>query len=254
MSGEEWFSNDFAKGISPVYKNSWVEAFVDADEYFTDLRKEVEQTGSGDIICWIGFEASGNTPMPVKPNNEEEKSCPPRQPDKLNDKTWLELLTEADKRNVNIRALLNLYPSPVPSDRYKIFNFDLVAELNKLNHCNAINDWRYLYLNGTHHQKIVLVYNAKKGLMAYVGTCDVETARIEMKWCEVHCKIMGDAAVELYNLFHKRYKEHTQVFARIGSLNSYLKPSSDLKALAPQSGNFLMQVGTTYGNPNRKNP
>jgi phosphatidylserine/phosphatidylglycerophosphate/cardiolipin synthase-like enzyme len=254
MSGEEWFSNEFNKGMSQVFKNSWVEGFVDADEYFTDLRKEVEQTGAGDIICWIGFEASGKTPMPVQPNNEAEKSCPPRSAG-TNDKTWLELLTEADKRNVSIRALLNLYPSPVPSDRYKLFNFDLVAELNKLNNCNAINDFRYLYLNGTHHQKLVLVYNAKKGLMAYPGTCDVETDRIVMKWCEVHCKIMGDAALELYDLFHKRYKEHTEVFARIRDTGkTYLRSSDQLKATAPQSGNFLVQVGTTYGNPNRNNP
>jgi len=61
--------------------------------------------------------------------------------------------------------------------------------------------------------------------------------------------------VELYNLFHKRYKEHTEVFSRPGaSLTAYLKPSDQLKATAPQSGNFLVQVGTTYGNPNRTNP
>lgn len=253
MSGEEWFSTEFSKGVSAVCKNSWVQSFVDADEYYTDLRREVEQTQSGDWICWIGFDAGGNTPMPVAPNNEEEKSCAPRAV-KSDDKTWLDLLKDADSRNVNIRVLLNLHPAPRPSNKYKFANFDLVAQLNQLKNCNAINDFRYLYLNGTHHQKIMLVYNARKGLMAYAGTCDVETGRITQKWCEVQCKIMGDAAVELYNVFHSRYKEHTQVFARIGSVNSYLKPADQMKTTAPQSGNFLVQVGTTYGNPNRGNP
>src|SRR5688572_2425213 len=255
MSGDEWFSSDVDKGISQIFKSSWVEAFVDADEYYTDLRKEVEQTGPGDIICWIGFDAGGGTPMPLQPNNEAEKSCPPRPLISGSDKTWLDLLKEADGRRVSIRALLNLHPSPKPSNKYKFANFDLVAQLNKLNNCCAINDSRYLFLNGTHHQKIVLVYSNQKGLMAYTGTCDVETGRIVQKWCEVQCKIMGDAAVELYNLFHKRYKEHTEVFSRpSASLTAYLKPSDQLKATAPLSGNFLVQVGTTYGNPNRTNP
>ena len=74
--------------------------------------------------------------------------------------------------------LLNLHPSPKPPTKYKGANFDLVGQLNGLNNCTAINDFRYLYLNGTHHQKLVLVYNSKRGLMAYVGTCDVETGRI----------------------------------------------------------------------------
>ena len=253
MSGEEWFSTDFNKGISQLYKNSWVQSFVDADEYYTDLRKEVEQLASGDQICWIGFDGGGDTPMPVQPNNEEEKSCAPRV-ERSDDKTWFELLQEADNKNVSIRVLLNLHPSPQPANKYKFANFDLVSRLNTLKNCCAINDARYLYLNGTHHQKMVLAYNAKKGLIAYAGTCDVETGRIMQKWCEVQCKIMGDAALELYNVFHKRYREHTQVFARIGSLNSYLKPTDQLKATAPQSGNLLVQVGTTYGNPNRSNP
>lgn len=253
MSGEAWFSTNFNKGISPLYKNSSVQSFVDADEYYADLRQEVEQTNAGDIICWIGFDGSGDTPMPVAPNNEEEKSCPPRGKGK-DDKSWFDLLKEADDRNVSIRALLNLHPSPKPPDKYKFANFNLVARLNTLKNCNAINDWRYLYMNGTHHQKIVLVYNARKGLIAYAGTCDVESGRIEQKWCEVQCKFMGDAAVELYNIFHRRYKEHTEVFARIKTDNSYLKPAEQLKAKAPQSGNFLVQVGTTYGNPNRANP
>lgn len=253
MSGEEWFSTDFKKGVSRVCKNSWVQSFVDADEYYADLRKEVEQTAAGDIICWIGFDAGGDTPMPVQPNDEEEKSCPPRAPG-TGDKTWFDLLKEADDRSVNCRALLNLHPSPKPADKYKSANFDLVAKLNTLKHCCAINDSRYLYLNGTHHQKLVLVYNARKGLVAYSGTCDVETKRICNKWCEVQCKVMGDAAAELYNVFHQRYKEHNRVLARIGSANFDLKPVEQLKTTAPQSGNFLVQVGTTYGNPSRNNP
>lgn len=253
MSGEAWFSTEFSKGLGSIYKSSDVETFVDAEEYYLDLRKEVEQTKSGDIICWIGFDAGGNTPMPSQLENQEVKTCPPRIAEQ-GDKTWFYLLKEANNRNVTIRALLNLHPAPKPVDKYKHANFDLVSKLNSLNNCNAINDFRYLFMNGTHHQKLILVYNAKKGLMAYTGTCDVESGRIIYKWCEVQNKIMGDTAAELYRIFHRRYSEHTQVFSRIGSLKSYLKDVGQLNTTAPQSGNFLMQVATTYGNPNRQNP
>ena len=47
MTGEEWFSTDLAKGLSRLYNNSHVQAFVDAEEYYTDLRKEVEAAGKG---------------------------------------------------------------------------------------------------------------------------------------------------------------------------------------------------------------
>ena len=93
--------------------------------------------------------------------------------------TWFDVLKAADAQKVKIRALLNLHPSPAvnPStkkaDRYKEFNLDLVTKLNaELANCGAINDFRYLWLNGTHHQKLVLVANSS-GLHAYVGTCDV---------------------------------------------------------------------------------
>ncbi len=255
MSGEDWFSTDADKGVSPIYKNASVKAFVNADEYYADLRAEVEATGRDGFIYWIGFEAGGGVspPMPAAPNNEAARSFPPRPPVGT-DVTWFDLLKAASNdRGVAIRAMLNLHPSPKPPDKYKSANFTLVAELNKLTNCAAINDFRYLYLNGTHHQKLVLVYNAK-GLMAYVGTCDVQEGRINAKWCEVHCKVMGDAALELYQVFAKRWAEHTAVFQRIGKMNSYIKPAADVRAVAAQSGNFLVQTATTYGNPNRANP
>jgi len=257
MSGEEWFSTDLAKGLSRVYNNSHVQTFVDAEDYYTDLRKEVEATSKGGQICWIGFEVNGDTPMPQAVVNKKVKDFPPRQNEDT-DKTWFDLLKSAsDERDVAIRALLNLHPKPDidPSKpkKYKTANFDLVEKLNKLQNCLAINDFRYLWMNGTHHQKMVLVYNAK-GLSAYVGTCDVESARIVNRWCEVHCKIMGDVAAELYEVFHRRWSEHTNIFQRVGSNNSYLKSINDLKFTAPVSGNFLMQVSTTYGNPKRINP
>src|ERR1700687_5547006 len=126
VSGENWFTSDYNKGIGPVFKNSDVSSFVDAEEYYADLRAEVEATVSGDAIYWIGFDVSGATPMPVSPSVEHVKSFPPRKPGSGTDVEWFDLLKNAsDSRNVSIRALLNLHPSPVPPNRYKGLNFDL---------------------------------------------------------------------------------------------------------------------------------
>ena len=70
-AGDTWFSTEFGKGVSQLYKNSDITAFVDAEEYYADLRAEVEGTTSGDLICWIGFDVSGDTPMPAAPSVEQ---------------------------------------------------------------------------------------------------------------------------------------------------------------------------------------
>src|SRR6266568_3533196 len=56
---ETWFAKPADPGISRLFRFSQVSFFVDAEEYFADLRREVESTGKGGMICWIGFEAGG---------------------------------------------------------------------------------------------------------------------------------------------------------------------------------------------------
>jgi phosphatidylserine/phosphatidylglycerophosphate/cardiolipin synthase-like enzyme len=252
--GEDWFATAYDKGMSSIFKDSYIESFVDAEEYYADLRNEVEATIQGDLVCWIGFDVGGATPMPLAAAAEQEKKFPPRK-GLPSDIMWFNLLKSAsDVRDVSVRVMLNLHPSPKPPNRYKGSNFDLVGELNALKNCTAINDFRYLYLNGTHHQKLVLIYNSRKGLMAYVGTCDIEKGRIEQRWGEVQCKVTGDAAAELYRVFQSRWSEHTEVFRNLDTIRSYLKPVTQMKTTASRSGDFLIQVATTYGNPSRENP
>jgi hypothetical protein len=50
---DRWFSTDYATGVSSVIPNSQVSFFVDAEEYYADLRREVEATGPGNLICWV---------------------------------------------------------------------------------------------------------------------------------------------------------------------------------------------------------
>lgn len=262
MPYPKWFATPSSKnGISEISQYSDVQVFVDAEDYYVDLRKEVELTKGGDLICWIGFDGcisptptsvNWDTPMPEILQSEESKAYPSRER-KTTDIFWFDLLKAASERDVMIRVLLNLHPSPEPINRHKSGNFDLVAKLNTLKNCVAINDFRYLWMNGTNHQKLVLVYN-KNGLSAYVGTCDIAPDRINEKWCEVQSKIKGDATIELYNIFSNKWKEHVQVFNRVSSKKPHLPPITNLKTRALVCANFLVQVATTYGNPKRRNP
>ncbi|MBC7724725.1 MAG: hypothetical protein H7146_08255 [Burkholderiaceae bacterium] len=101
------------------------------------------------------FEAHGDTPMPRTATSAHVKSYPPRAAEP-GDATWFAVLKAAAGRGVAVRALLNLHPNPdldpVAPKKWRGPNHDLVEKLNAVSGCLAINDFRYLAVNGTHHQ------------------------------------------------------------------------------------------------------
>lgn len=258
-----WFSSPSGPGLSTVLRCTDAAFFVDAEQYYADLRHEVEASGRGDWVFWIGFDAGGydgshsvvKVPMPalLAGPPPARKPFPPRAW-QTTDLAWFDVLAAAaNERGVNVRALLNLHPSPRPPDRYKPGNLDLVRQLNGLRNTLAIDDFRFLWMNGTHHQKLVLVRN-RNGLSAYVGTMDVHFQRIVDRWCELQCRLRGAVARELYRVFHDRYMEHTAVFQRAGSERSYVPPPEQIDVDRGGGGKIQVRCATTYGNPQRANP
>jgi phosphatidylserine/phosphatidylglycerophosphate/cardiolipin synthase-like enzyme len=249
-----WFGGDVATGMSPVLDRSDVSFFVDADEYYADLRTEVVRAGEqgGDrFVCWIGFEASLSTLMPSPEPPRGVKAAERRQRCQ-GDAWWGDVLAGATSRGVMVRALLNLHPAPKPPDKYVEANLTTVAELNRLQNTLAIDDFRYLFMNGTHHQKLVVVQNEHE-LFAYVGSMDVQRDRIADRWCEVGCKVRGEAARELYRVFHSRWVEHTEVLKAMPRERSWL-PAPDDVTVAQVDTRLLTQASVTVGRPTRKNP
>ena len=250
--------------------DSQVTFFVDAEEYYADLRSEVEAApGSTGLVCWVGFDVArtppagesppdyiGSTPMPRAAVVPPRKPFARRDPDLSTDRKWLDLLTDADARGVMIRGLLNLHPSPRIPAGYRGMNFDLAQKLNAAFSNGAIiNDFRYLWLNGTHHQKLVVIRKQDLVWVAYVGTADVQRARISGRWCEMQCKITGGQAVrQLYQVFFDRWIEHTEVRKRLPSQKSWLPDPASIPIPPKGPGSFVTQTAATYGNPRRANP
>src|SRR6185437_16412318 len=111
----------------------------------------------------------------------------------------------------------------------------------------AIDDFRYLFMNGTHHQKLVVVQNENE-LLAYVGSMDLQHDRITDRWCEVSCKVRGEAARELYRVFHSRWVEHTEVLKGMPRERSWV-PAPDDVTVAPVRTRVLTQASVTVGRP-----
>jgi phosphatidylserine/phosphatidylglycerophosphate/cardiolipin synthase-like enzyme len=244
-------------GAAATNTASTVEAFVNPEEFLADVRAEVETTGPGHFIYWVGFEVDGGNDvlMPKSPPAPGAKRPFARRDKQPDDKSWFDLLKEADGRKVPIRALLTLHPSPNKDDNrehYKKYNFNLVKRINtQMTNAFAINDFRYLWLNGVHHQKLLLVFN-DKGLIAYLGTCDIQYNRLFDRWCEVTCKYQGNTASQLYKVFVERWSGHTEVLRKAGK-RGQLKPPFKAKP-SSQADRYIHQVSWTYGNPQRKNP
>jgi phosphatidylserine/phosphatidylglycerophosphate/cardiolipin synthase-like enzyme len=249
----DWLKGDTATGMSAVKRFSQVSFFIDAEEFYADLRHEVTNAGAArkGLVCWIGFEVSGSTPMPATPARPVLKPFARREP-LPDDTAWIDVLASATNQETYVRALLNLHPSPKDPTGYLDHNFSTVEKLNQLKNTLAINDFRYLFMNGTHHQKLIIVCNDLRPI-AYVGTMDVHWQRIKDRWCEVCCKVQGEAARELYRVFFERWIEHTAMLAGLPAERSWI-PKPDELLVNSGGGNLVTQVSVTFGNPGRQSP
>ena len=249
-----WFTADQRTGLSRVLPDSQVSFLVDAENYYADLRTEIDNATArrqGGMVCWVGFEVRDNTAMPRTPNNPQLRPFPRREW-AADDLTWGKLLELAAYSGMSVRALLNLHPSPKDPTGYLDMNLRTVAVLNRMPNTLAINDFRYLLMNGTHHQKLVIV-QTPEDVVAYIGTADIHPTRINERWCEIQCKVRGEAARELYRIFFDRWQEHTAVLADQPHERAWI-PRPEEVPVSPAAGQATTQISSTYGNPQRPNP
>jgi phosphatidylserine/phosphatidylglycerophosphate/cardiolipin synthase-like enzyme len=250
-------------GVGPVHTDCFVEAYVDAEEYYAALRKDIEDAANSSSpsdywLFWIGFECSPDTPLPAsKPATDAVKKYSPRSPQST-DLDMIDLLRQADQKGVKLRALLTLHPKPdtdTAKDRYLTHNFTLCQTINRqFKNAFAVNDYRYLYMNGVHHQKAFLIYNGSAITAAYTGGLDVERARIQDCWCDFQCRFVGIPAEHLFSIFAGRWKEHFAIKNPIIGFDAANEKLPNVLPLTVRAGSQTCQFTSTFGNPQRPNP
>ena len=127
MSGaaSDWFPKKAGSGLSDVLRYSQVSFFVDAEEYYADLRHEVTNAGEqrrNGLVCWIGFDASGNTPMPATPARPVLKPFARRDP-LPDDRMWLDVLASASLQGTYVQGVK---PSSVAVSRGQVRRRELL--------------------------------------------------------------------------------------------------------------------------------
>jgi phosphatidylserine/phosphatidylglycerophosphate/cardiolipin synthase-like enzyme len=260
---KKWFITPGDKtGVGRVDTQCYVDAFVDAEEYYTALRKDIEDAANSSSpsdywLFWIGFECSADCWMPSSapaPGTIKKYSPRARQ---STDREMLDLLKHADQKGVKLRALLTLHPKPdtgTAKDRYLRHNFTLCQTINQqFRNAFVINDYRYLYMNGVHHQKFFLIFNGR-AVTAYAGGIDIERARIEYCWCDFHCRFVGPPAEYLFGIFESRWKEHFAVKTPKIGFDANHEKLPNVGPWPARQGSLLCQVTDTFGNPQRANP
>jgi phosphatidylserine/phosphatidylglycerophosphate/cardiolipin synthase-like enzyme/outer membrane protein OmpA-like peptidoglycan-associated protein len=207
-----------------------VKFYLNAPDLYADMRLEIEATsGESDLIYILGWDLDLDTPM--------------------GGKLLHDLLVEADRRRVPVRAMLNKNwmpgpgvvgsgPGPAPNNGPEVnFINNTLGNLG-LNHGGAILDNRHLDF-GTHHQKVLVVLNRQR-LVAFCGGMDINPGRTN--WHDVHCRIIGPAARDLHDTFAERWNDFPdkQSFVTHPTLVA-------LRSGITGKGDLHVQIVHTYG-------
>jgi phosphatidylserine/phosphatidylglycerophosphate/cardiolipin synthase-like enzyme len=202
-------------------------AYIECRDYYQALAHSIAITQGGrahfvDIACW-GF---------------DEKT--PLDPPVAGQKTIGDLLKEVSRRGVTVRALIWAHPENINRATVKWFG--------ELQSGGAIHDDRTLLYLGVHHQKFVVVRNAE-GLVGYCGGMDVASNRLKdgplnRPWHDVQLRIVGDAAVDVWQTFYDRWLEQASLAVGERGIDRPLYPPKPASAGSGQS----VQILRTFGN------
>lgn len=215
-----WAVNVAQHGIAnhpPKVDESGAEFFVDGPSTFARMEKDL--AAARDVIFMVGFESGSSTTM--------------------GGSTLGSLLQGAAARGVKVRGifngdgirrLLNLGPKD---------NSEVVNLINALpgglgvafldDHCGT---------TGAHHQKILAMLVGDR-VVAYCGGVDIHPARADKAgWHDVHCRLEGPAAADLYNTCVERFQDNQTTFLK--PLESFSTPPRD------PPGVFSVQICRTY--------
>lgn len=214
---KRWF---LAKGPTVFGSNS-VTTFTDATEMWARLRDDMLNlaVGKGAFIYLLGLDITLDTVM-GRPGSGRP--------------TLETVLTAADKRGVQVRAMLQPGFS----------NDDTIAFITDTLGQGAILDNKRPP-GGAHHQKLAII-SGRGGTLAYCGGMDIQSARAG--WHDMHARVTGPAVKDIWVIFTQRWTDHpdsTKFKTKSGVDNGAVVSPADQKA---EKGQAAIQVVRTYGN------
>ena len=175
--------------------------------------------------------------------------------------TIQQLLIKAAACKVQIRVLLwdNLFQKVFPN-LVGAFNRNTVMHAQQLISGVGLLDTHPLRSVGSHHQKI-LVIKGSSGIIGFCGGIDISQDRIKpvkyhpgSPYHDVHCRIQGDGARSLLDVFIQRWMQHPdhtkwdQAYKQGGK--GALRGLSDVNGKdGKASGSQFVAIGRTF---NRK--
>lgn len=222
-----WF--DTGEGMGRVTGNNRTRFFIKGEDAFGDIGETMENLASRQaeayFLGWAFYRDAILRP----------KDPPPL----FSLSTVSEHLRFFDDRLGSARAMLwdnSIMPNSGGSP-------DAVRYINGLRHGKAILD-RRTPLAGTHHQKLQAFVAGPRSstpgaATAYCGGMDMNKDRIGRNGLhDVHCKVRGDGANDLIDVFAERWNDHPD------HGNDKLVPS--YRPMGPKNGTDLVQVCRTY--------
>ncbi|VWD31119.1 membrane protein [Burkholderia lata] len=129
--------------------------------------------------------------------------------------TLHQLLIKAAACNVQIRVILwdNLFQRLAPTI-VGAFNSHAASNVKKLTSGVGLLDVHPLSIFGSHHQKIIVV-KGSQGIIGFCGGVDISQDRLTAvdkhkgsPYHDVHCRIQGDGARGLLDVFVQRWTQH----------------------------------------------
>jgi phosphatidylserine/phosphatidylglycerophosphate/cardiolipin synthase-like enzyme len=239
-SSGKWFAVAAGPPRQPVpvaRTGNEVVFLIDGGETYGQFEFEVQNTnGENDFIYLIGWYLDLDFKLP-------------------GGFTMRELLGAAMNRKVEIRVILANSPN-------FINNRPVVGWVNQSLKSSgaAVIDGRNL-LEGTHHQKILIVKRGKQ-LTAFCGGLDINRDRLQPgdngknPQHDVHCRIRGPAAWDLLSIFCQRWADYMKnVYPSLplpSESTIWVEENKKLQgrniSLPAGCGDLTVQIARTYGN------
>jgi phosphatidylserine/phosphatidylglycerophosphate/cardiolipin synthase-like enzyme len=232
---KRWFETGGTPAMQPIRAGNDAKYLIDGRATFAEMVRAIRTATTSDhYIYLLAWRLSDDFELIAG----DSKS------------TMASLLATASSHGVQVRAML--------SDHVGNANRMPVVRLNALTHGAAIHDDRFLRF-GSHHQKILIV-KGSEGLITFCGGIDIVANRVVntgggsssgssggggSPLHDVHCRIVGPAALDLLRIFLERWTDHPDH----GKLDTKKGVLLGLKETVPgPTGKHIVQIGRTYGN------